>query len=129
MYLNLRMHLRLSVGADFSVSYHLDGRPFRGLRLTNLGAGGCALRLSFEAAKVLEKGSLLQDFSIHHPSLPQMPQLAQVAWILGQQAASQRGGPDRGYVLVGIKFAHPAPGFQIRVTEFVAEGLRIPLVA
>lgn len=123
-----RLNQRVSVGGEFRASFKLGARSFTRLPLTNLGAGGCCLKVDAPTAAHLSKGALLQELVIRHPGLPELPQQALVVWMLGRPAPKARP-PEEGFVLVGIKFIRPSPHFQFRVHEYVSLQLGIPVVA
>lgn len=114
-----RLHHRLNVGPEYTAGFYLMDEAFTGVRVVNLGAGGCCLQVDAELAELFEKGSHLHNFCLEHPDLPSTPLLAEVVYLLGKVPQGRATGRDLR-VLAGLKFLHLAEDTEAALEAYVA---------
>lgn len=118
--LHLRRHThRVNLGPGFTVRFFLMGEAIEGVRVVNLGGGGCRLELDPELAELLLKGTHLHNLSFCHPDLPAMPTLAEVAYLLGKRAGGRGTQPGPAKVIAGVKFLNPPAEFEAALAAYV----------
>lgn len=117
-----RLHHRLNVGPEFTAGFYLMDEAFQGIRLLNVGAGGCCLQVDAELGELLQKGSLLHNFRMAHPDLPPVSLLAEVVYLLGKVPPGRSPARDLR-ILVGLRFLNPPPDTEIQLEAYVAERL------
>ena len=113
-----RVHARVTLDADFRVTFLHEGRVFSGLPMATLSTGGFGLRLPAAVTEGMEAGQPLAQVRFDHPDLPRDPVQGEITHLL-----AQRHGNHEAFVLVGVKFVDPSPAFQAEVNAFVAERL------
>ena len=127
--MNIRSHLRVNLSEGYFLEFRSEESLFRGVRLLNVGCGGCCFEWDPDRGEAPQTGAILEEVVLCNEALPTRPQRAQVIWVMGGHSEGPtRSSRDRR-MLVGLKFLRPAPEFQIRIYEFFAAQLGFQVVA
>lgn len=113
-----RIAVRLSLDAQFTIRYEVEGRVFRGIEMTNISVGGLGIKLAHRQAVRLQQGVILRNMVFEHPSLPQVRVDGEVRHIMGQTLQNAEG-----LVLVGVQYCNPSPGLVESVEAFIERRL------
>ena len=106
-----RQHRRVFVGADFRVSFVLEGESYAGIGVANLSEGGCLALVPGERSKPFHTGVDLEELTLHHELMPHQPVAARVAYTFG--------AGELDLVGVGIQFLSMKPGMRRSIRDFV----------
>ena len=99
-YADRRDARRIVVGPEFNISFLLKGHAYQGVRITNLSTQGCFALLGVQAARLFERGAVLEELILSHPDLPKAPIIAAVSYVL----ASRPSAEPLEMVGIGIQF-------------------------
>jgi len=105
---------RVPLDAGYTVSFRIQDTAFEGLPTPNLSGGGLCVMVPANRARHFQKGVLLQDLVLQHPSLPKQPLRGEVAYTMG-------GGhlDALRFIGVGVKFVDPPPTVLEALNTFV----------
>lgn len=106
---------RVPLDASYTVSFHVQDTAFEGLPTPNLSGGGLCLMVPADRARHFQKGVLLEEVVLNHPSLPKTPLRGEVAYTMG-------GGHLNAlrFIGVGVKFVDPPPPVLEALNAFVS---------
>ena len=99
---------RIFLRPGFGISFTLKGYAYHDVRITNLSPAGCFALVGVRAARLFERGALLEGLLLLHPELPKAPILATVVYVLGARPS----GNPLSMTGIGIQFLGMDEGAQ-----------------
>ena len=111
-----RSSLRIVVGPDVTIQFHVKQFAYRNIRITNLSGSGCFATIPRGEDHLFRQGTLLEAFRFEHPDLVCDAMIGKVAYVLGGRSGG-RGGLE--LIGLGIHFVAMAPAMKDLLLRFV----------
>ena len=108
-----RTEPRIATDSLCRARFRIGGKACRNIAITDLGQGGCRIRVPVPAVPGLKQMALLEDWRFTHPALPRQEIKARVMWCRGP--AGLRGR----YLEAGLRFQELPAGFRKEVEHYL----------